>query len=496
MLLVRKPARTLALAAAWLAALAAACGPDAPASRDGPETTARLLFAGDVMLGRGVATAAPAAELFAGIELQVAAADVAIANLESPLTARPHDPAAGPNALEAGPESAGVLAVAGFDALALANNHAGDAGPATVTDTLAALAGAGLGAVGGGLGQEAAFAPLVVDAGGLRIALLAFDATGQGPRAGPRAPGIAWWDDELVRAAVARARAASDIVAVGLHGGAEYVKATDPYLLRLATSLAGLGVDVVWGHGPHVVQPIAVIDPDGDGRPTVVATSLGNLLFDQHVPGTREGALLEVLAGSEGVRAFRVGQVEHEEGPVRFRAWLPPRADAVALGRAWWSLAGPVEPVAREPAPALDSFPGDVLDAAVGDPNGDGQPDVTVAFRRPYAPTAVGALVPRGQLVDEHGRSAHVGLYRPGDLRPRWVAGTLLRPVAALAPCDGTLAVAYSQLDDPAVDAGGAWRWGGFGFLPLPDLPGSGRPACADVDGDGKLDPLVLERSP
>jgi hypothetical protein len=67
--------------------------------------------------------------------------------------------------------------------------------------------------------------------------------------------------------------------------------------------------------------------------------------------------------------------------------------------------------------------------------------------------------------------------------------------VAALAPCDGALAVAYSTLNDPTVVATGAWRWGGFGFVPLPDLPGAGTPACADVDGDGLLDPLVLERS-
>jgi hypothetical protein len=67
--------------------------------------------------------------------------------------------------------------------------------------------------------------------------------------------------------------------------------------------------------------------------------------------------------------------------------------------------------------------------------------------------------------------------------------------VVALAPCDGALAVAYSTLDLPAVVAASAWRWGGFGFVPLPELAGSGTPSCADVDGDGASDPLVLGRS-
>jgi hypothetical protein len=70
-----------------------------------------------------------------------------------------------------------------------------------------------------------------------------------------------------------------------------------------------------------------------------------------------------------------------------------------------------------------------------------------------------------------------------------------MRPVTAVAPCDGAIAVAYSTLEDTVTVGAGAWRWGGFGFVPLPDLPAAGDPACADVNGDGRLDPLVLERS-
>jgi hypothetical protein len=107
----------------------------------------------------------------------------------------------------------------------------------------------------------------------------------------------------------------------------------------------------------------------------------------------------------------------------------------------------------------------------------------------------VTALLPERRLVDALGRTAHVGLYRPHDLRPRWVAGTLVRPVAAVAACHGTVAVSYSRLNRTAVVAGGVWRWGGFGFLALPDLPGRSTPACADVDGDGLSDALLLGRS-
>jgi hypothetical protein len=99
------------------------------------------------------------------------------------------------------------------------------------------------------------------------------------------------------------------------------------------------------------------------------------------------------------------------------------------------------------------------------------------------------------RIEDALGRTAHFGLYRPWDLRPRGVAGTLIRPVGALAPCDGTLAVAYTSLNDEGVVAASAWRWGGFGFVPLPELEGPGIPACADVDCDGATDPMILGRS-
>jgi poly-gamma-glutamate synthesis protein (capsule biosynthesis protein) len=461
-----------------------------------PVTTVRLVLGGDVMLGRGVAPLVRAhpADVLGGISFQLGSADLSVANLESPLTDRPHVPASGPNALEASPGSARLLAAAGFDLLGIANNHAGDAGPHTVTDTMRALRRAGLLALGAGRNAAAAFTPRIVQRHGVRIAFLSFDATGEGPRAGPASPGVAWWSGPRVRAAVGRARAEADVVVVGLHGGSDYNPTTDPYVLHLGRLLARWGADVVWGSGPHVVQPTEVI-PGRDGRRTIVATSLGNLLFDQNFPGTRRGELLEVLAGRRGVRAFRLGTTAQQPSDaVSFGSWLPPHGDAAALGDAWWTLAGPVEtaPI-RRPA-SLRGFPAKVVAAAIGDPEGNGGSQLAVSFWRPYRQTAVNALIPRSELVDRRGLTAHVGLYRPRDRAQLWVAGTVLRPVRRLAACDGALAVAYTPLDGSRVDGTGAWRWNGFGFSPLADLARGGAPACADIDGDGHLDPVILAR--
>ncbi len=261
--------------------------------------------------------------------------------------------------------------------------------------------------------------------------------------------------------------------------------------MRLGRLLAEWGADVVWGSGPHVVQPVHVIRYGT--RTTILATSLGNLLFDQHIPGTRQGAMLEVLAGADGVRAFRIGTTEQAQVPVTFRSWRLPTGDAADIGDGWWTLARTVTPVAVI-RPRLTGFPSKVTAEALGDPEGNGVRQVVVSFWRRYRATAVNALLPLSRLVDRRGLTAHIGIYRPSDLRPEWVAGTLLRPVAEVAACDGSLAVAYSALNGTAVVGTGAWRWQGFGFQPLPDLAGRGRPACADVEGDGRLDPVILGR--
>ncbi len=462
---------------------------------DSITATSTLLFAGDVMLGRGIApiAATDPEGLFADVSFVVRSADLAFANLESPLTDLPHV-STNPYALEAPPNLAFLLSGAGFDAMTIANNHAGDAGRPSVIDTIQALEAAAIGAVGGGAdGAEAARPRYFATAAGLTVASLAFDASQTGIEASS-GPGIVHWNRESARKMVAEARAASDIVVVSMHGGVEYEADSDPAFLQQATDLASWGVDVVWGHGPHVVQPTRVIDPDGDGRMTVVSTSLGNFLFDQQPIETQRGAILETLIADEGVVAFRIGVTDHADRRVHFVEWEPPATDAVLLGLDWWT---PVEPYSLAPTvrdTPRDFGAGDVVDAGRGYVRGNDEIDLVVSFRRPFEETAITRLFPDRNWMDSAGRSAHLGVYRPQDYRQWWVAGSLFRPIGALAVCDGGIAVAYSELDDAATVATGAFRWQEFGFVGAIELAGSGSPACADIDRNGASDPLVIER--
>jgi poly-gamma-glutamate capsule biosynthesis protein CapA/YwtB (metallophosphatase superfamily) len=299
----------------------------APATEPGPAGGARLvlIFGGDTMLGRGVASrvdAAPAT-VFAGVRAQIVGADLAAANLESPLTRRPHA-VTNPNVLEADPSAAQVLADAGFDAMDIANNHAGDAGPATAGDTARALHAAGIAPIGeaapGGFPE-----PTIVSLRGVRVALLGFDASREGSAPTQAVAGVARWTPAAARTAIRRAARSADVVTVALHGGDAFGLAPDPYLARLARVAGRWGADIVWCDGPHTIQAVGTLDPDHDGRPTVVATSLGNLLFDGGPSGPPRGALLEVWAGADGVTAYRAGLTTYGGGRVRFLRWLPLR---------------------------------------------------------------------------------------------------------------------------------------------------------------------------
>ncbi len=153
-----------------------------------------LRAVGDVMLGRYVGAAAQQRGLgypFAATT-ELLAGDLAIGNLESPLTERT-ELRPGPYRLPANPDFASPLREAGFDALSLANNHGLDAGPAGLQDATSALSSAGVAPLGAGPDAAAARELAIVERNGLRIALLAFndvadpqDAADERPGLGPR----------------------------------------------------------------------------------------------------------------------------------------------------------------------------------------------------------------------------------------------------------------------------------------------------------------------
>jgi hypothetical protein len=188
--------------------------------------------------------------------------------------------------------------------------------------------------------------------------------------------------------------------------------------------------------------------------------------------------------------------------------WQLPSTDAVLIDEEWWTPLRPLQPmlpprpnaetierIRESLAPATTRLPDRLTDVTIGDVTQDGEPELIVSFRRPFKRNFINVTRPRRAWVDKHGLSAHLGLYRRDDLSEIWVAGTLVHPVVDVAACDGGLAVAYGEMDGTKTIATGAWRWVVFGFLPVEPLPGPGVPICVDIDGDGRTEPAIVERS-
>ena len=451
-----------------------------------------LTLVGDIMLGRSVGPIAAEDPdgVFRDVRHILRSSDLALGNLESPLTSRPHM-SPNPNVLIADPATVGLLATAGFDVLSLANNHAGDAGPHGVIDTLDALAAHGLVAVGAGSNTAVTTAPVEVTVQGVRIAILAFDATGAG-LAADTAIGVVPWEPASAQSAVVTASASADLVVVSVHGGVEYLPESDPRMVRIADLLVTWGADVVWGHGPHVPQPVTTA---GNGnRVTVVATSLGNFLFDQRGPTTGGGTMLQVLADEHGVIAHRTGSTSHHDLRVHFTGWNLPGGDAVLLEGSWWQLhRRPL--TTSDPTVHPDPFPwGEVLAAGRG-PLTERRTELVVSYRAAPTPHPVRDGLPTVEWTDRDGFTMHLGVFRPDDLAPVWQAGMVPAPIAAIAVCDGSLALGYRTLDSPTVHSTGAAVWRPSGLDATEVLAGSGTPACGDADFDGRTDPLVVDRS-
>jgi poly-gamma-glutamate capsule biosynthesis protein CapA/YwtB (metallophosphatase superfamily) len=264
-----------------------------------PHHTVKLALLGDLMLGRGVD---PKPVSLAFLTPELAEADLALANLESPLSPILPKVASTYN-LCATSERADLLSAWGLDLLSIANNHNFDCGPDGLNDTVKALTAAGITPIGSG--PE----PVYREVNGLQLAFLAFDDI------------TSPLDADAAAQAIRSARASGAIVIVSIHWGMEYQGGASERQKSLAQGFAEAGAALVWGHHPHVLQPAAWIDPsaalrasperrseqsDDRSRRTLVLYSLGNALFDQGgLADTRQAALVLVEINPNGVQSVR-----------------------------------------------------------------------------------------------------------------------------------------------------------------------------------------------
>ncbi|GAA4697762.1 hypothetical protein GCM10023263_38830 [Phytohabitans rumicis] len=266
-----------------LCAALAACTPSArpgawvaPAPSS-PPADVTLAFAGDVhFAGRTAALLDRPETAFGPIAATLAAADVAMVNLETAVTTR-GTPEPKEFLFRAPASAYAAVKAAGVDVVSLANNHALDYGRTGLADTVAAARSAGVPAVGAGADAAAAYAAWTTTVRGTTIAFLGFSQVGElweRWRATEARAGIAMAHERArAVAAVRTASAGADVVVVYVHWGQEGNDCPTAQMRGFATAMARAGADVVIGTHAHLLL--------GDGwlDRTYVQYGLGNFLW-------------------------------------------------------------------------------------------------------------------------------------------------------------------------------------------------------------------------
>jgi poly-gamma-glutamate synthesis protein (capsule biosynthesis protein) len=245
----------------------------------------RLVAVGDILMHQDVKRSAAEAvdgfqELWADVAPMLKNADIAFANLETPVAPVSGRPGV-PFQFNAPANLPAALRASGFTVLATANNHAFDQGVQGVRETLERLGAEHLITVGSGLTRAEAEAPRFLTVKGLRVAFLGFTDLFNVDLNGKRdAPWVRHLDLAAAAQSVRQARAQADFVVVSLHWGVEFQHEPRPRQQQAAAALAEAGAGLILGHHPHVLQPVTWV---GQGtRRALVAYSMGNFIANQN----------------------------------------------------------------------------------------------------------------------------------------------------------------------------------------------------------------------
>lgn len=248
---------------------AAGSGPSA-AGGTAPERGFTLVASGDVLPHDSVISRAGVdaggsghdfVPMLAGVKPVVSAADVAICHMET-VYGPDGGPFTGYPSFASPPEIAGALKATGYDSCSTASNHTLDAGADGISRTLGALDKAGVKHAGSARSAEEDTRPALLDAGGAKIAQLAYTYDTNGK---PLPDGQPWAvdliDEEKIIADSRAARAAgADVVVVSMHWGTEWQTAPDEKQLRLGERLTGSttdgrpDIDLIIGTHVHAPQ--------------------------------------------------------------------------------------------------------------------------------------------------------------------------------------------------------------------------------------------------
>lgn len=172
---------------------------------------------------------------------------------------------------------------AGFDWMAASSNHTMDAGVQGIINQLNYIKTnfSDMKVTGSHATKEDAKTPQVIERKGVKFGILGYT---YGLNGYVLPDGKEYMVDQIdkskIKKDVEAIKKISDVIVVSMHWGSEHQFAPNNEQKELAQYLSDLGVDVIIGEHPHVIQPMDYVTGK-KGNNTLVIYSLGNFLSAQ-----------------------------------------------------------------------------------------------------------------------------------------------------------------------------------------------------------------------
>lgn len=193
---------------------------------------------------------------------------------------------------------------AGFNLVSLANNHTMDRGVTAIQNSCDYWKTKDVLTAGSYCSAEDAEEIKIKEKNGIKYTMLAYTYGTNGITVPSDKPYLVnLYSDELAKADIEKVRDKVDLLIVSMHWGTEYRSEPTDEQKREAEYLSNLGVDIIIGTHPHVIEPITYIND------TLVIYSLGNFISAQST-NNDYNTMVELMTSVDVVKTTKDGQSE------------------------------------------------------------------------------------------------------------------------------------------------------------------------------------------
>lgn len=232
-------------------------------------------------------------DVFRYIKDDISEANVSIANFEVTMAGPPYS---GYPTFSSPAPLAVACKNAGIDIFVTANNHAADKGKNGILSTLYRLDSIGIphtGTFADPVAREILY-PLIIEKNGFSIALLNYTYGTNGLTV-PSPVIVNMLEKNLVTEDIEKAKSKNpDAIILFLHWGMEYDTIPSKSQTEMAEYFFSLGVDLIIGSHPHVLQKMEWIKSDTGAKDKILVYSLGNYVSNQRTTRRDGGAMVRI----------------------------------------------------------------------------------------------------------------------------------------------------------------------------------------------------------